>query len=105
LSHPDLAQAPADAARREIFASKDILEARLGAEVLAFAYPYGSGAFSPRIRGLIREAGYVYDFSVKQGISPWPWDREAGSLKRLLVRGGDSGLDFHLDLTRGRAHL
>ena len=54
---------------------------------------------------LAREAGYRYDFSVKQGISPWPWDPESGPLQRLLVRGDDYLLDFHLNLTRGKARF
>ncbi|MDD5658002.1 MAG: polysaccharide deacetylase family protein [Elusimicrobia bacterium] len=105
LSHADLARAPTETARREVFESKRLLESRLGRPVLGFAYPYGSGALDPRLRDLVREAGYRYDFSIKQGISPRPWDPARGPLRRLLIRGDDSMLDFHLNLTRGRSRL
>jgi peptidoglycan/xylan/chitin deacetylase (PgdA/CDA1 family) len=105
MRHPNLARAPLVEARWELRESKKRLEDKLGREMLGFAYPYGAGAFVPEVRRLAREAGYRYDFSIKQGISPWPWDPESGPLKRLLVRGDDYMLDFHLNLTRGKARL
>lgn len=105
MRHPNLAAAPLDQVRWELFESKKLLEAKLGHEMVGFAYPYGAGAFVPEVRKLAREAGYRYDFSVRQGISPWPWSPESGALKRLLIRGDDYMVDFHLNLTRGRARL
>jgi len=105
MRHPNLARIPLDEVRWELFESKKRLEDKLGREMIGFAYPYGAGAFVPEVRRLAREAGYRYDFSIKQGISPWPWDPESGPLKRLFVRGDDYLLDFHLNLTRGKARF
>ena len=105
MRHPNLARIALDQVRWEIFESKKRLEAKLGRPMLGFAYPYGAGAFVPAVRQLARDAGYAYDFSIKQGISPWPWDPASGALKRLLIRGDDFMLDFHLNMTRGRARL
>jgi len=105
MRHPDLTRTPLDLVRWELFESKKRLEDKLGREMIGFAYPYGAGAFMPEVRRLAREAGYRYDFSIKQGISPWPWDPAAGPLKRILIRGDDYLLDFHLNLTRGKARF
>jgi peptidoglycan/xylan/chitin deacetylase (PgdA/CDA1 family) len=105
MRHADLSRTPPDQARWELCESKKRLEDKLGRELLGFAYPYGAGAFAPEVRRLVRAAGYRYDFSIKQGISPWPWDPESGPLKRLLIRGDDYMLDFHLNLTRGKARF
>jgi len=105
MRHADLSRVPLDQARWELRESKKRLEDKLGREVLGFAYPYGAGAFLPEVRALAWEAGYRYDFSIRQGVSPWPWDPGSGPLKRLLVRGDDLMLDFHLNLTRGKARF
>ena len=44
LSHPILACAPEELARREIFESRGILEKSLGQTVWAFGYPFGNAA-------------------------------------------------------------
>lgn len=85
--------------------SKKRLEELLGREVTAFAYPYGSGAYHPRVRQAAREAGYLHDFGIKQGITPFPWDDAAGPIRRLFIRGDDLMLDFHLNVTRGKARF
>ena len=105
MRHRNLPTIPLEEARWEIRESKRRLEAKLGREMVGFAYPYGSGAYVPEVRALAREAGYRYDFGIKQGISPFPWDPASGPLKRLLIRGDDTMLDFHLNMTRGRARL
>jgi len=105
MRHPDLAALPFKDAAWEIQESKRRLEARLAAPVLAFAYPFGSGAFDPALRACVRSAGYRFDFSVRQGITPLPWRFEDGPFKRLLVRRDDKALDFSLNLSRGRARL
>lgn len=105
MRHRHLPSISLEDARWEIFESKRRLEDTLGREVVGFAYPYGAGAYDAPIRALAREAGYRYDFGIKQGISPWPWDAASGPLKRLFIRGDDSMLDFHLNMTRGKARL
>jgi peptidoglycan/xylan/chitin deacetylase (PgdA/CDA1 family) len=105
MRHRNLPRVASDDARWEIRESKKRLEEKLGREMAGFAYPYGAGAYDPEIRRFVLEAGYRYDFGIKQGISPWPWAPESGPLKRLLIRGDDTMLDFHLNMTRGRARL
>ncbi|MFA5139486.1 MAG: polysaccharide deacetylase family protein [Elusimicrobiota bacterium] len=105
MGHKDLTRVSREEALWEAAESKRRIEARLGRPVTAFSYPFGSGAFDAEVRSAVREAGYRYDFSIRQGISPWPWDPGSGPLNRLLVRGDDTGLDFRLNLTRGRARL
>ena len=85
--------------------SKNRLEEKLGRELVGFAYPYGAGAYKPDVRQAVLDAGYRFDFSVRQGISALPWDREEEALRRLLVRGDDTLFDFHLNMTRGKARF
>ncbi len=59
VNHPDLGIAPYDEAKREIFESKTVLEARLGRRVRWFAYPFGGrNNFRPEAAALVEEAGY-----------------------------------------------
>ena len=105
MRHRNLAQLPFDEVRWELTESKRRLEDKLGRELAAFAYPYGAGAYKPEVRSAAREAGYRFDFSIKQGISRLPWDREKEAVRRLLIRGDDTMYDFHLNLTRGKARF
>lgn len=105
MRHRNLAATPLDEVRWEMTESKKRLEDALGREMVGFAYPYGAGAYAPEVRRAAREAGYRFDFSVKQGISRLPWDRDAEAVKRLLIRGDDTMCDFLLNMTRGRARF
>lgn len=105
LSHQDLGQAEPEEARRQLAQSKARLEKTLGREVVGFAYPYGAGAQKPEVRRLVREAGYHYDFGIEHAIAPWPWDAASAALPRLWVTQRDGALDFHLNMTRGRARF
>ncbi|MBI3553647.1 MAG: polysaccharide deacetylase family protein [Elusimicrobia bacterium] len=105
MRHRNLPTIPLDEARWELTESKKRLEEKLGRSMLGFAYPYGAGAYAPEVRRAAREAGYRYDFGIKQGISPFPWNHDSGPLKRLFVRGDDFMVDFHLNMTRGRARF
>lgn len=105
MRHRCLTEIPLEDARWEIAESKRRLEDALGREVCAFAYPYGAGAYAPEVRRAVREAGYRFDFGVKQGISALPWEPEKGPLRRILVRGDESLYDFHLNVTRGKARF
>ncbi|MDX6769566.1 MAG: polysaccharide deacetylase family protein [Elusimicrobiota bacterium] len=105
MRHRNLDSIPLEDAKWELEESKKRLEDKLGREMVGFAYPYGAGAYNPAVRKLAREAGYRFDFSVKQGISKLPWDREKEAIRRLLIRGDDNMYDFHLNMTRGRARL
>ena len=105
MTHPNLAKTPLDEVSWECRESKKRLEEALGGEITAFAYPYGAGAYMPEVREKAREAGYVLDFSFRQGKSPWLWKPEKGPIKRLFIRGSDNMLDLYLHLSRGRARL
>ncbi len=105
MNHPHLsALKPGDAAW-EMAESKRQLEAAFGREMFAFAYPYGDGAYIPALRETALETGYVFDFSFRQGKTPWPWDRKATTLDRLFIRGGDNIWDLVLQLERGASRL
>lgn len=105
VRHRNLLEIPFAEAREEILESKRLLEAKLGREVLGFAYPWGEGAGDPGIRRCVLAAGYRYDVSTVKGITPFPWDRETGALRRVEPVRGTSLLDFHLLLTRGRTRI
>ncbi len=105
MRHRNLTTLSLDEVRWELTESKRRLEEKLGREMVGFAYPYGSGAYSPEVRKAALDAGYRFDFSIKQGISPLPWNREKEAVKRLLIRGDDTMYDFHLNMTRGRARF
>ena len=105
MRHRCLTEIPLEDARWEMTESKKRLEDALGREVLGFAYPYGAGAYDPAVRRAALEAGYRFDFGIKQGITTLPWAREAEAIRRLLIRGDGSLFDFELNMTRGRARL
>jgi peptidoglycan/xylan/chitin deacetylase (PgdA/CDA1 family) len=105
MRHRNLHSIPIDQVRWELTESKKRLEEKLGREMVGFAYPYGAGAYVPEVRKAAREAGYRYDFGIKQGISHFPWNPDSGPLKRLFIRGDDFMVDFHLNMTRGKARF
>lgn len=65
LTHPYLTGLDLREAKREIEASKKMLEDKLGIEVDCFCYPYGN--YNEKIKELVKEAGYKYAFSTKTG--------------------------------------
>lgn len=105
LNHPHLSRLEPEAVKSEIVESKKNIEEALGRELCAFAYPYGDGAYDKQIRTAALDAGYTFDFSFKEGITPWPWKREEHTLDRLYIKGGDNLLDFALHLKKGAARI
>ena len=105
MRHRNLDSISPEDVKWELEESKKRLEDKLGREMVGFAYPYGAGAYNPAVRRAALDAGYRFDFSVKQGISQLPWNREKEAIRRLLIRGDDNMYDFHLNMTRGRARL
>ena len=105
MSHPHLSSLTLDDAAWEMEESRRQLEAALGRELCAFAYPYGDGAYAPAIRAKALEAGYTFDFSFKQGKTQWPWYRAGNTIDRLFIRGGDNNWDLALHLSRGYSRL
>ncbi|MBP5429745.1 MAG: polysaccharide deacetylase family protein [Elusimicrobiaceae bacterium] len=88
----------------EIKHSKEVLEKVLHHKVRSFCYPFGAGGFDKRVRPQVLSAGYLFDFSTKNGINPWPWLGKK-TILRAFPRGGEDLYDFHLQLTRGRSKL
>jgi peptidoglycan/xylan/chitin deacetylase (PgdA/CDA1 family) len=103
LSHPRLSRLEPEKAKEQIFASRSAIESKLGRAPVSFAYPYGDGADEPRLQSDVREAGYRWAVSVHQGKADL--DGNPYCLNRLFIRGDDSALDFHLQLTRGKSRF
>ncbi len=103
LNHPRLLRLSPEEARREITESRRVLGEQMGEPPVSFAHPYGNGADDPGLRGFVREAGYLAACSVHQGKADLQGSPYC--LKRIFVRGDDTRLDFHLNLTRGRSRL
>jgi peptidoglycan/xylan/chitin deacetylase (PgdA/CDA1 family) len=84
----------------EVTRSREMLQRRLGNQITAFAYPFGTRAdFNPMTARIIQEAGYRCAFTSQHGAvhkasNPFSLPRikvEAGEglwLFRLLLRGG-----------------
>ncbi len=65
LTHPFLTKIPFEEAKKEIEYSKKMLEDKLGVEVDTFCYPYGD--YNEKIVKLVKDAGYKYAFTTKEG--------------------------------------
>jgi peptidoglycan/xylan/chitin deacetylase (PgdA/CDA1 family) len=64
-NHSDLTRLPTEEVWREVQGSKLILEDLLGQRVSAFCYPYG--AYDPRVREVVQQAGFDVAFTVDLG--------------------------------------
>lgn len=102
LDHARLRKLPQDEILRQLIQSKKEMEDHLGVPCLAFCYPFGSGGFDKRVRPLVFQAGYQFDFSTKPGINPWPWKGKK-TLLRAFPRGGETLTDFYVQITRGKS--
>ncbi len=87
---------------RELTQSKRAIEQNLGVPCLSFCYPFGSGGLDKRVRPLVFQAGYLFDFSTKPGINPWPWKGKK-TILRAFPRGGETMTDFYIQITRGKS--
>jgi peptidoglycan/xylan/chitin deacetylase (PgdA/CDA1 family) len=91
-SHANLARLDQDLQRRELTASKQILQSRVGHDIKAFAYPYGwPGTYSSVTKAMVAETGYSVAFASREGINQSetldPWE-----ISRLGVGAGDSAI-------------
>lgn len=86
VSHPILAQIGDDAQlERELVDSKAAIEARIGRPVVSLAYPVGGpGAYSERVVGVARRAGYRFGFTYESGVID-PQHMDLFRLRRLAV--------------------
>jgi peptidoglycan/xylan/chitin deacetylase (PgdA/CDA1 family) len=97
VTHPSLIALDEEAARAEIRDCRSELEARLGREVSAFAYP--AGLYGRRERRLVAEAGYAAAVSCEPGVNLPGTDRFA--LRRRQIDAGDRLLDFRAKVAGG----
>src|SRR4051812_26440017 len=88
-THPHLDTLGPRRARYEIEHSRALVEEAAGAPVATFAYPHGYSG--PRVRRLVREAGFRGACGVKNTLSSSGDDRFA--LSRLLVGSGTSAAE------------
>ncbi|MBO4556670.1 MAG: polysaccharide deacetylase family protein, partial [Elusimicrobiales bacterium] len=105
LNHPHLTKIDHEDAKTEINQSKKKIEEALGRELCAFAYPYGDGAYNEGVRKIALDAGYTFDFSFKEGITAWPWERDNHTIDRLYIKGSDDMGDFRLHLKKGNIRI
>jgi peptidoglycan/xylan/chitin deacetylase (PgdA/CDA1 family) len=73
MTHPNLKKLSRVQAREEIFASKKLLEDRLGIAIEHFCYPHGS--WTPEVRELVIEAGYRSACAMRLGVADAESDR------------------------------
>ncbi len=89
ITHPDLTTLDAATMKREIVASRAILEKEFGATVDHFCYP--AGAYDDAVIKAVEDAGYSSASTVDEGLAS---KDELFTLKRIRVNRGDgaSGL-------------
>ncbi len=99
MTHANFLHLDALAARHELLASKQALEARFGVTVESFAWPFG--LYREEQVAFAAEAGYRSAVTTREGIdSPRSW--QPLQLKRIKISGKDGWLDFRLRLRSGR---
>ena len=96
MDHPRLTKLSAEEARRQIAASKKILERELRCRVDHFCYPYGD--FNPQVTEIVKAAGFKTAVTSVQGIN-YKGD-DPFTLKRIRVTGHYSNHEFVYRLTR-----
>ena len=99
LTHPLLPALPAKQRREEIASAKDALERAFGVDVWAFAYPFG--IFEDEDVAAVRQAGYRFAVTTRQGVS-MDTQADALTLKRVKVSGKDGTFAFGLRLRTGK---
>lgn len=90
MTHPRLPTISPAACREELQASRQLLEDRLGHEVVDLAYPFG--AFDRSVQSTAAAAGYRSACSTRRALAAVADD--ALALPRVNIYGHDSLLDF-----------
>lgn len=97
LNHPFLTRISESAAKIEIQKSKDILEEKLGRQIVHFAYPYGD--MNHKVRSTVADSGFESACSVIPGFNTMGTD--AYELKRLEIHRTDQLPQFSFKLSYG----
>lgn len=103
LTHPNLPNATAEEAEREIVGSRDALAEQIGARVLHFSYPNGRGSahLTESVKSIVRRAEFTsattsVTGSVMAGDDPF-------ALKRIGIYNRHGAMpEFTLDIERGK---
>jgi peptidoglycan/xylan/chitin deacetylase (PgdA/CDA1 family) len=67
LTHTALGQQPIEVIRREVFAARELMQARMGDHSRHFSYPYGRNAsMSDQSEAVLSEAGYTCALTLEQ---------------------------------------
>jgi peptidoglycan/xylan/chitin deacetylase (PgdA/CDA1 family) len=99
LTHRSLGRMSLDEAREEALRSRELIERRLGGEVRAFAYPFGTRCdYGPATGRVLSECGYRWAFhsmhgAIRPGMDPI-------HLPRIKIEGGE-GLWMFRGASRG----
>ncbi len=104
LNHKNIRRMDEELSLQELKESKRILEDKLRHQVTSFCYPFGAGGTDKRVRKLVFDAGYLFDFSTRRGLNPWPL-KSGRTIYRIFPRGGETKLDFILQTNLGRSKL
>lgn len=94
MTHSKLPELSQRALSREIFGSKESIEALLGEEILSFAYPYGG--VSEGVRFMTRKAGYKFGCGVYTG--PPKFGDDIYNIRRLAITSNIDTFQFLLRL-------
>ena len=97
VTHPNLAELPMPAARREIEGAHQALRRALGEATYCFAYPHGIA--TDETKWLVSRAGYAAAFGTTRGLSTMHDDPLY--LRRIQVYGDERLLIFWLRLWLG----
>jgi peptidoglycan/xylan/chitin deacetylase (PgdA/CDA1 family) len=90
MSHPRLAEISANDCLKELVESRNILEDKLGHQVVHMAYPFGS--FNETTAACAAEAGYLTSCTTEEGIAKLEDDPLL--LPRINIMGMTSVIDF-----------
>lgn len=102
VNHPtDIQTLDDDNILKELKESKKLLEEKLNIKIDSFAYPSGKGAINKKIRNMVFNSGYSFDFSTKRGITSFKWNKEK-AIKRLYIKENHNLFDFYLLVTKGK---
>ena len=101
VNHVNLTKLKDDEIKTELTQSKKLLEEKLLQEINCFAYPKGAGAADEKIRKLVFDSGYEFDFSTKRGITSFKYNKKK-AINRLFIKQGKSLFSFYLNITKGK---
>lgn len=101
ITHASLSKLNETEIVNELKESKRLLEEKLQQKINCFAYPKGAGASDDKIRKMVFDTGYLFDFSTKRGITSFKYNKQK-AIHRLFIKQGKSFFSFYLNITKGK---